>query len=79
MACAPSGFVTRCFTRLTPQEQQRSVTPPGAQTGKSVFRQPALRVYVAVRYPISLTPRFSEVHDRVCYRNRFSGFLVHWA
>ena len=31
---------------------------------------------VAVLYPISLTPRFSEVYGRVCYHNRFSGFLV---
>ena len=27
--------------------------------------------------PISLTPRFSEVHGRVYYHNRFSGLLVH--
>ena len=26
-------------------------------------------------FPISLTPRFSEVHDRVYYHNRFSGLL----
>jgi hypothetical protein len=26
---------------------------------------------------ISLTPRFSEVHGRVYYHNRFSGLLVH--
>jgi len=32
---------------------------------------------VAGRYPISLTPRFSEVHGRVYYYNRFSGLLVH--
>ena len=31
---------------------------------------------VAVRYPISLTPRFSEEYGRVCYHNRFSGLLV---
>jgi hypothetical protein len=28
-------------------------------------------------FPISLIPRFSEVHGRVYYHNRFSGFLVH--
>jgi hypothetical protein len=28
---------------------------------------------VAGRYPISLTRRFSEVHGRVYYHNRFSG------
>ena len=27
--------------------------------------------------PISLTPRFSEVHGRGYYDNRFSGLLVH--
>ena len=32
---------------------------------------------VALLYPISLTPRFSEVHGRVYYHNRFSGLLVH--
>jgi hypothetical protein len=26
---------------------------------------------VAMLYPISLTPRFCEVHGRVCYHNRF--------
>src|SRR5207248_9827853 len=31
---------------------------------------------VAVLYPISLTPRFSEVCGRVCYHNRFGGLLV---
>jgi len=31
---------------------------------------------VAVLYPISLTPRFSEVYGRVCYHNDFSGLLV---
>jgi len=31
---------------------------------------------VAILYPISLTPRFSEVSGRVCYHNRFSGLLV---
>jgi len=31
---------------------------------------------VAVLYPISLTPRFSEVYGRVCYNNHFSGLLV---
>ena len=31
---------------------------------------------VAVLYPISLTPRFSEVYGRICYHNRFSGLLV---
>jgi hypothetical protein len=32
---------------------------------------------VAMPYPISLTPRFSEVPGRVCYHNRFSGLLAH--
>jgi hypothetical protein len=27
-------------------------------------------------FPISLTPRFSDVHDRVYYHNLFSGLLV---
>ena len=31
---------------------------------------------VAVLYPISSTPRFSEVYGRVCHHNRFSGLLV---
>ena len=31
---------------------------------------------VAVLYPISSTPRFSEVYGRVRYHNRFSGLLV---
>ena len=31
---------------------------------------------VAVLYPISLTPRFSEVYGRVCYHNHFRGLLV---
>jgi hypothetical protein len=29
---------------------------------------------VALLYPISLTPRFSEVRGRIYYHNRFSGF-----
>jgi hypothetical protein len=32
---------------------------------------------VAALYPISLTPRFSEVHGRVYCHNRFSGLLVY--
>jgi len=32
---------------------------------------------VALIYRISLTPRFSEVHGRLFYHNRFSGFLLH--
>jgi len=32
---------------------------------------------VALLYPISLTPRFSEVRGRVYYHNRFRGLLVH--
>jgi hypothetical protein len=28
-------------------------------------------------YPISLTPRFSEVYGRPFYYNRFSSLLVH--
>jgi hypothetical protein len=43
------------------------------------FLVPFLNSYVfsiAVLYPISLTPRFSEVYGRVCYHNRFSGLLV---
>ena len=27
---------------------------------------------------VSLTPRFSEVHNRIYYRNRFSGLLAQW-
>jgi hypothetical protein len=30
---------------------------------------------VAILYPVSLTPRFSELYSRVCYHNRFSGLL----
>ena len=33
---------------------------------------------VALIYRISLTPRFSEVHDRIYCHNRFSGLLGHW-
>jgi hypothetical protein len=36
---------------------------------------PAYVFTVVVLYPISLTPRFSEVHGRIHYHNRFSGFL----
>jgi len=37
-----------------------------------------VRVFsVAGRDPISLTPRFSEVHGRVYYYDRFTGLLVH--
>jgi hypothetical protein len=32
---------------------------------------------VALIYRISLTPRFSAVHGRLFYHNRFSGFLFH--
>jgi hypothetical protein len=32
---------------------------------------------VALIYRISLTPRFSEVHDRIYFHNRFSGLLGH--
>src|SRR6266481_9640235 len=32
---------------------------------------------LAVLTLISLTPRFSEVHDRVYHHNRFSGLLAH--
>ena len=35
-----------------------------------------MRTCLAVLYPFLLTPRFSEVHGRVCYHNRFSGLLV---
>jgi len=28
-------------------------------------------------FPISLAPRFSEVHGWVYFHNRFSGLLVH--
>ena len=31
---------------------------------------------VAMLYPVSLTPCFSEVYGRACYHNRFSGLLV---
>jgi hypothetical protein len=31
----------------------------------------------AVLHSVSLTPRFSEVHGRVSYHNRFSGLLVY--
>jgi len=30
----------------------------------------------AALHPISLTPRFSEVHSRVYYNNHFSGFFT---
>jgi hypothetical protein len=35
-----------------------------------VFRVPVL-------YPISLTPRFSEVYGGASYHNRFSGLFAH--
>ena len=38
---------------------------------------PAYVFTVVVLYPISLTPRFSEVHGRIHYHNRFSGLLIH--
>jgi len=50
------------------------------QTPVSIFVRKILfenMFRVAVLYPISLAPGFSEVHGRVCYHNRFSGLLVH--
>jgi len=38
--------------------------------------QERVRVALPCYIPISLTPRFSEVHGRVYYHNRFSGLLV---
>ena len=58
------------------------MSSPSKSTRKSNFRDQATfpnRVWdvfsVPVLYPISLTPRFSEVHGRVWYRNRFSGLV----
>jgi len=34
------------------------------------------RLVLGCYISLSLTPRFSEVHNRIYYRNRFSGLLV---
>ena len=61
MAILAVGTTRSCLLIALVSEQE------GATSKAHVFS-------VAVRY--SLTPRFSEVHNRVYYYNRFAALLV---
>jgi hypothetical protein len=72
------------ITQLTGTQTFQSVRPAESHFAEaataekiSAWHKAKYVFSVALIYRISLTPRFSEVHGRLFYHNRFSGFLFH--